>query len=115
VRRWSFDLIKWLERQREFSTAAFGPGDRTLGIIAHIQKELKEVKNSTSREERLGEWVDVVILALDAMWRLGYDPGEIATAIHLKQLKNMKRRWPDWRTKSLDEAIEHDRTVDPPK
>ena len=110
----SFDLVRWLERQKDFSTRTFGPGDRTKGIIDHVKKELLEIEESRSREEQLGEWVDVAILALDAMWRLGYSSEEIAAAIHLKQLKNIKRRWPDWRTKSMDEAIEHDRTADPP-
>jgi hypothetical protein len=110
----SFDLVKWIERQKAFSSHTFGPGDRTKGIIAHVRKELTEIEESRTKEEQLGEWVDVVILSLDAMWRLGYDPEEIAAAIHLKQLKNTTRRWPDWRTKSLDEAIEHDRTADPP-
>ena len=110
----SFDLVKWLERQRSFSSHTFGPGDRSKGIISHVRQELVEIEDATSHAEQLGEWVDVVILSLDAMWRLGYSAEEIAAAIHLKQLKNMKRRWPDWRTKSLDEAIEHDRTADPP-
>lgn len=111
----SFDLIKWIERQREFSSRTFGPGDRTKGIIDHVRKELVEIEQSQSHEEQLGEWVDVVILSLDQMWRLGYSGEEIASAIHLKQLKNIQRRWPDWRTFSKDEAIEHDRTADPPK
>ena len=109
----AFDLVKFLEQKKKFSEKTFGPGDRTKGIIAHIKKELVEIAESQSPEERLNEWVDVVLLSLDAMWRLGYSPEEISTAIRVKQLKNMNRKWPDWRTKSQDDPLEHDREYDP--
>ena len=32
-----------LAHQREWSTATFGPGSRTLGVIDHIRKELDEI------------------------------------------------------------------------
>lgn len=97
-----------LDRQREWSERTFGPGPRTGGVIDHIRKELVEIEADPLD---LGEWVDVVILALDGAWRSGHEPQEIIDAIKAKQTKNEGRTWPDWRNASQDVAIEHDRTA----
>jgi len=96
-----------LARQREFSERAFGPGSRLHGVLDHIRKELAEVEAEPSD---LGEWVDVVILALDGAWRAGHEPQAIIDAIKAKQARNEARTWPDWRTAAPDKAIEHVRT-----
>lgn len=93
-----------LARQREWSKATFGPGDRLLGVLDHIRKELKEIEDDPAD---LGEWVDVVILAFDGAWRAGWEPQQIIDAIKAKQARNEAREWPDWRTASADRAIEH--------
>lgn len=93
-----------LERQRAFSERTFGPGRRTSGILDHIRKELMEVQDDPAD---LGEWVDVVILALDGAWRAGHEPQAIIDAIVAKQERNEAREWPDWREANPDEAIEH--------
>jgi DNA repair exonuclease SbcCD ATPase subunit len=93
-----------LARQREWSERTFGPGPRTGGVIEHIRKELREIE---AEPADLGEWVDVVILALDGAWRAGHEPEAILAAIKAKQEKNEAREWPDWRTASPDHAIEH--------
>jgi len=98
------DLIKHLYRQREFSGKAFGPGQRTAGVLDHIRKELKEIE---ADPRDLYEWVDVVLLALDGAWRAGYEPEDIALAIATKQTKNESLAWPDWRTAVPGKAIEH--------
>lgn len=98
-----------LTRQRTFSERVFGPGPRTKGIISHIRKELEEIE---AKPDDLGEWIDVAILALDGAWRAGHDPQAIIDAIVAKQERNERRVWPDWRTASPDEAIEHDRVFD---
>jgi hypothetical protein len=100
----NFDLIKHLERQREFSERTFGPGMRTQGVCDHIRKELLEVEASPND---LREWVDLVLLALDGAWRAGYTPTEICEAIGAKQRANEKRHWPDWRDADPNKAIEH--------
>jgi uncharacterized protein YbaP (TraB family) len=97
-----------LQRQREFSERAFGPGARTHGVLDHIRKELTEIEDAP---DDLNEWVDVVILALDGAWRAGHQPQEIIDAIVAKQARNEGRTWPDWRTADPDKAIEHDRSV----
>ena len=93
-----------LQRQRDFSIKTFGPGKRTFGVLEHIRKELIEIE-----EEPLdiGEWVDVIILAFDGAWRAGWQPQEIIDAIIDKQTRNEARNWPDWRSFSDTEAIEH--------
>ncbi len=96
--------VNHLERQIAWSLSTFGPGLRTKGVIDHIRKELTEIEANPSD---IFEWVDVIILAFDGAWRAGWKPQEILQAIKDKQAKNEKRSWPDWRTKSEDEAIEH--------
>lgn len=97
-----------LERQRTWSLATFGPGDRLLGVVHHIRKELNEVLNAdTEGEPTLPEWVDVIILALDGAWRSGAEPHEIIAAVKAKQARNEARTWPDWRNAPADRAIEH--------
>lgn len=98
------DLIKHLARQRNWSTKTFGAGKRTEGLIDHIQKELEEIRTNPNDIE---EWINVVILALDGAWRVGYTPVEIADAIRLKQSKNEQRIWPDWREAEAGKAIKH--------
>jgi hypothetical protein len=98
-----------LRRQREFSEKTFGPGKRTKGVIDHIRKELNEIEADPTD---LGEWIDVVILGLDGAWRAGWEPQQIIDAIIAKFRKNEARTWPDWRTMSEDQAIEHDRSAD---
>lgn len=95
-----------LAHQRDWSLATFGPGPRTLGVIDHIRKELDEIAADPTD---LTEWVDVIILAFDGAWRAGWEPQQIIDAIKAKQARNEARTWPDWRTSSPDQAIEHDR------
>src|SRR3954468_5539976 len=95
-----------LRRQREFSERTFGPGARTDGVLDHIRKELREIEADPLD---LGEWVDVVILALDGAWRAGHSPEEIIRAIKDKQERNEERIWPYWRTAPEGQAIEHRR------
>lgn len=98
------ELVAHLSHQRDWSTRTFGPGPRTLGILDHIRKELHEIE---SDPHDLGEWIDVVILALDGAWRAGHSPEDIVEALMTKQAKNERRQWPDWRGLSQNVAIEH--------
>ncbi|SDP92281.1 Protein of unknown function [Phyllobacterium sp. YR620] len=104
-----FDLIQHLRRQSTFSQATFGPGERTLGNLDHIRKELIEIEKDP---HDLKEWVDVMLLAFDGAMRHGYSPEAISATIMAVQTRNENRIWPDWRTMSHDHAIEHDRTAD---
>lgn len=98
------NLVEYLERQVEWSTRVFGPGDRTAGVLDHIRKELDEVAAAPGDLE---EWIDLAILAFDGAWRNGHSPEAIAAALEAKQVKNAARKWPDWRTAEPGKAIEH--------
>ncbi len=101
------NLAGYVAAQREWSEKTFGPGERS-GVIDHIKKEIKEVEQSTSPEERLKEFIDIAILALDGAWRTGATPEEVERALLDKQCVNIyERTWPDWRTIPENMAIEH--------
>lgn len=93
-----------LEHQRDWSRETFGPGSRLNGVLAHIRKELKEIEEAP---EDPTEWADLIILAFDGAMREGHDPQTILDAIVGKQARNETRTWPDWRTMSPDQPIEH--------
>jgi len=99
-------LEEHLARQKAWSENTFGPGDRTYGVLNHIQKEIIEVLDEESGD-RLPEWIDIIILAFDGAWRDGHSPMEIVEALQDKQTENENREWPDWRKFSQDHAIEH--------
>lgn len=119
------DFEAHLTRQIAFSRATFGPGDRRAGVIEHIRKELIEVENAPYHHQRISEWVDVVILALDGLTReIATHPGQVpftadetavqaVSAIIRKQSTNELREWPDWRVAPADKAIEHVRREPP--
>ena len=115
------DFVEYLARQIIFSKQTFGPGPRTRGVIEHIMKEFDEIANAPHKT-RHEEWVDVVILALDGLWRSllnesgDFDPNSFRISdvaaravaeIERKLGRNESRRWPDWRTADPDRAIEH--------
>lgn len=92
------------ERQREWSAHTFGPGPRVKGVTAHIRKELDEVEADPTD---VSEWVDVMILAADGALRSGAEPQALLDAWKAKQERNESRTWPDWRTFTADQPIEH--------
>lgn len=108
------NLIEHMVRQQNFSVRAFGPGPRMEGVTDHIKKELVEVADGGNDPK---EWVDVVLLGLDGLWRSlrcqfpHLTETEIACLIcemiEAKQTKNEARNWPDWRTAPLGKAIQH--------
>jgi len=101
-------LVAYINRQIDWSYRTFGPGLRTKGVIQHIAKELDEIAADPSDVK---EWIDVIILGLDGAWRTGASARQIVDALIAKQAKNVNRTWPDWRTMSEDQAIEHDRSI----
>lgn len=115
----TLDLQQHLKRQMAFSRATFGPGERRQGVADHIKKEIDDeiLLHDVSSSEAAGEWVDVVLLALDGLWRAlaasenawGQVPFIAAQMIEAKQSRNEQRTWPDWRTADPKKAIEHNR------
>lgn len=98
-------LVEHLKRQLEFSERTFGPGERTVGIVNHIAKELNEVLECDGGD--IMEWIDIIILAFDGALRKGFTPQQIADALVEKQTINENRKWPDWRQFTNGEPIEH--------
>ena len=130
------DLIAHLTRQGAFGRATFGPGPRTEGVLKHIESEIEEVRRAADEgdlDELVKEWTDIAILGLDGLIRAVRAREEAFNAqrmlslarpyithdevarmavdnIVAKQAKNEMRDWPDWRGKSEDQPIEHDRS-----
>ncbi len=99
---------EWLGAKCEWSAKTFGPGRRTGGVLEHMRKELEEIADDPSD---LSEWVDVILLALDGAWRMGFSPYHIIEGIKAKQARNEARTWPDYREFTESDAIEHDKTA----
>lgn len=99
-----YDLVSHLYRQREFSLETFGPGERVNGVLDHMKKEMREVREDPGDLE---EWIDLTLLALDGAYRQGYSPEQVAAALDAKLTENENRDWPDWREQDRDTAIEH--------
>lgn len=97
------ELSEYVARQEYWSARTFGYGTRTLGITAHISKELDEIR---ANPHDLTEWIDVIILALDGYWRHGGEPSDIMAHLMAKQDKNIARQWP-WPPLPEDQATEH--------
>lgn len=105
-----FDLVTHIYNQREHSLKTFGPldgGQKVQGILKHIEKEVEEIRKDP---KDLEEYIDVMILAMDAAYRSGFTPEQIAEMLMRKQLKNEQRTWPDWREVDLSQPLEHVRT-----
>jgi dATP/dGTP diphosphohydrolase len=98
------NFAEFIDLKWEWSKETFGPGRRTAGISDHIRRELKEIAEDP---EELDEWVDIILLAIDGACRAGHKGEKIVAGILSKHMKNVGRDWPDWRTMSEDEAIEH--------
>ena len=101
------DLAFYLARQRLWFLNVFGPGQRDVGLIKHIKKELDEIRDSPGDIE---EWIDVIILAFEGALRNAKSVEsveEVLECLQMKQDKNIARTWPDWRNEDPEEAIEH--------
>jgi hypothetical protein len=102
---------QFLDDQAAWSRETFGPHPRVDGILAHLAKEIEETRANPSDLE---EWVDLAILAWDGAQRQGFSGARFIQAYRAKAARNKERTWPDWRTRSEDQPIEHDRTEDRP-
>jgi hypothetical protein len=99
--------VGWIERFRTWNLNTFGPGKRTAGTLEHIRKECIEIEAAPDDPE---EWVDIALLAINGLVRLGLEPASILARLTAKLDKNIARKWPDWRA-NPDGAIEHIREV----
>lgn len=95
---------QWFQRHVEWSNKTFGPGRRTLNLTRHIRNECDEIDANPGD---ILEPIDVIILAIDMLQRMGYDAHDVMASLISKQIMNFKREWPDWRDAPPDEPIEH--------
>ena len=128
-------LATHLSEQIAFSIKTFGPGSRTAGVTDHIRQELEEVITAKTHDEKIKEWVDVVLLSFDGLWRAIankdiWTDREISDIVEEEEIpideiaqtveekirqkfeKNQRREWPDWRTAPLGKAITHTKGIE---
>ena|SRR3990172_3923127 len=101
------DLTSYIRDQIQWSKKAFGEGRRREGLLRHIESEIKEVRESSDDYFELTEWIDIIILALDGAWRIGFTPEQITHQLESKQILNRMRSWP--MPKSDDEPSFHEK------
>lgn len=87
-----FDLINYIANQKQWALLTFGPGLRTEAVTAHIELELTEIR---AKPTDIMEPIDVIILALDLLYRAGHTADEIVEALQAKQDLNLDREWPE--------------------
>lgn len=99
-----FDLVAWLRQKNEWSLKTFGPGQRTEGVVKHIESELQEIRADPTD---VVEYMDVVLLAFDGAFRAGHSPEAVVAALVAKQKKNEGRTWPKPGTQDPDGPTQH--------
>lgn len=110
------DMVAWLGEKHRWSLATFGPGLRTEGVIDHIEKEFKEIRQAVAAGRPLDagkEWCDVILLAFDGALRTGMTPREVLAYLSAKQYANEHvRKWPPLSEQREDKGTEHIRDAD---
>ena len=96
-------IKQYLVEHKAWSLETFGESTHTEGLLKHIEKEVAEAREANFHI--LMELVDIVILSVDAMWRLGFSPEQITSALIEKQNINKKRRYP--KITDPDQPTEH--------
>lgn len=97
------DFSSFINLQKAWSQYTFGKGKRTEGLAKHIQSELDELLKADNDMDRLEEFIDIVILAMDGAWRLGFYPDEIEKALIDKFIRNQRRQWPKVEVSEADQ------------
>ena len=112
-------LVDWFD----WAYDNFGPGVRTESVLSHIEKEIQEVREASSDEDIVGEFLDIAVLSLDGAIRIlrkthGIEGESFSVTLELERLldkklyRNKARRWPDWRQIPEGQPIEHIREED---
>lgn len=97
-------FVRYIADQARWARGTFGPDRPVAGVVDHMVKEMVEIQEDPTDPY---EYIDMIILSLDALSRLHYKPGDIADMLYGKFARNVARKWPDWRTADPDKAIEH--------
>lgn len=95
-------LRGYIQKHIEWSRETFGEGHHLEGLLKHIEKECNEVRGAyydatqervTTKEVAM-ELVDIIILSVDALWRLDLSPELITAYLMEKQRINKGREYP---------------------
>jgi hypothetical protein len=99
-----FNLTEFLRKKNIWSVQTFGRSNGIEGVLRHIESEITEVRANPTD---VTEWIDIILLAFDGAFRSGYTAEQVVSALIQKQAKNVRRQWPDWRTKKEGEFSSH--------
>ena len=87
----------------EWSDAAFGAEDRTIGILNHLKEEVEEVIEAKNNYEEgptgvlqqrmASEFADCLILLLDAARKSDFNTDLLLQAAEYKMKINRERKW----------------------
>lgn len=97
-------FVQFIDDLADWQEETFGSSTDISGVLAHIRKELVEVKESP---DDISEYADLIILTLDAARRRGFLGTEIVNACYKKALINRNRQWPPWQKAKPGRPIEH--------
>jgi len=96
-----FRLDDFIDRYTLWSQQAIGPGQRTEGVLRHIEKEVQEVRENP---DDLEEWIDLINLAIDGATRRGFSSKDIIKGLLDKFMKLQDRKF---NQVSEDQPCEH--------
>ncbi|MDE2105557.1 MAG: DUF550 domain-containing protein [Patescibacteria group bacterium] len=81
------------------------PDCTAFSLLREIEWSVSLLKSSGP--DLMLTWMLLVDRATDGARLAGFTDEQIVEALVAKQTKNEGRVWPDWRTMSADQAIEH--------
>ena len=87
-------FLNFLDNVKKFNNKTFGGftlEEKASSLVKHIRAECVEIEENPTD---LDEWIDVVILAMDALLR-AEEPHEILRRWANKMAKNASRDWPE--------------------
>lgn len=91
-----------------WSDATFGNGQRTVPILYHLKKEVKEVIEALEQNKSLGkietEFADCFMLLFDAAYHFGFTAEKVLHSMRNKLEINKQR---DWGKPDKNGVIEH--------
>lgn len=67
-------ILKYIADHISWSEATFGDRGNMEYLLRHIEKEIAEVK---VHPDNLEEWIDIMILAIEGLWKTGLTAEEI--------------------------------------
>lgn len=97
-------LLNLINDQSKWSQETFGTDSikGPIGALKHLKKEVDECLQDPSD---IKEYVDCLLLILDASRRAGFPIIDLLNAAENKMIENKQRVWP--KTDDMDAYVEH--------